>query len=131
MNSKVEMMETRIPKGRTLHMQDGQGLDLQVVSGCLWVTYEHDTEDMVVEAGDTLHVSRNGLTLVHAFQEVQLRIAYPREAGAPTLTLGGGYREFASSVAGSMVAEWLRAVSARFSAGARAMRPGGLGMTSR
>src|SRR5512134_3067628 len=117
MNSKVEMMETTIPNGRTVRIQDGKGLDLQVVTGCLWVTYEHHTEDMVVDAGHTLRVSRDGLTLIHAFGEVQLRIAYAAEAGAPTLTLGGGYREFASSVAGAMVAAWVRAVGTRFSAG--------------
>ena len=93
MTSQVDTMETTIPKGRTLRIQDGKGLDLQVVGGCLWVTYEHDTVDMVLDAGDTFRVSRNGLTLVHALKEVQLRIAYPVEAGAPSLTLGGGYRE--------------------------------------
>lgn len=119
MTSQVDAMETTIPKGRTLRIQDGMGLDLQVAGGCLWATYEHDTVDTVLEAGETFRVRRNGLTLVHALKEVQLRVAYPVEAGAPTLTLGGGYREFASSVGRSLVAEWLRGVHGRIAAGVR------------
>ena len=51
MTSKVEMMETTIPKGRTVRIQDGKGLDLTVVTGSLWVTYEHDTKDFVLQPG--------------------------------------------------------------------------------
>jgi hypothetical protein len=100
-------------------VQDGEGLELDVVAGCLWVTYEHDTVDTVLDPGDTLRVSRNGLTLVHALKEVQLRIAYSAEADAPSLTLRGGYREVGRSVARAMFAEWLRGVRGRIGAGAR------------
>jgi hypothetical protein len=111
MESKRATMETRIPKGRTLRIQDGKGLELSVVAGCVWVKSEHEAEDTALDPSDTLRVSRNGLMLVHAMKEVQLRIAY--EAGAPSLTLGGGYREFAASVARSMLAEWLRGIRRR------------------
>jgi hypothetical protein len=119
MTSQADAMETTIPKGRTLRIQDGEGLELNVVAGCLWVTYEHDTVDTVLDPSDTLRVSRNGLTLVHALTEVQLRIAYPVEAGAPSLTLGGGYREVGRSVARSIFAEWLSGMRGRIAGGAR------------
>ena len=119
MESQARHDGNPIPKGRTLRIQDGKGLELNVVAGCLWVTYEHDTADTVLDPSDTLHVSRNGLTLVHALKEVQLRIAYPAEAGAPSLTLGGGYREVGRSVARAMFAEWLRGIRGRIAAGAR------------
>ncbi len=131
MNSKVETMDTTLPKGRTLRIQDGKGVDLTVVAGCLWVAYEHDTVDTVLDRSDMFHVSRDGLTLVHALKEVQLRIAYPAEAGAPRLTLGGGYRELGGGIARAMFTEWLRAIRGQIATGMRAMRPGGLGMTSR
>ena len=92
MNSKTEMMQTAIPKGRTVRIQDGKGLELTVATGTLWVTYENDTEDFVLSQSETFRVSRNGITLVHAFRDVQLRIAYPAEVGVPSLTFGGGYR---------------------------------------
>ena len=114
MNSKTEMMQTAIRKGRTVRIQDGKGLELTVVTGTLWVRYENETEDLVLSASETFRVGRNGLTLVHAFRDAQLRIASPAEAGVPSLTFGGGYREFGSSVMRSMVAEWLRGIRARF-----------------
>jgi len=123
MTSKVEMMETTIPKGHTVRIQDGKGLDLTVVAGSLWVTCEHDIEDFVLDSGDAFRVNRNGLTLIHAFRQVQLRIAYPAGAGAPNLTFGGGYREVGASVMRSMVAEWLRGIRGRFVPSAVARAP--------
>jgi hypothetical protein len=114
MNSKTEMMQAAIAKGHTVRIQDGKGLEVTVVTGSLWVTYENDAKDFVVSPSETFRVNRDGLTLVHAFREAQLRIAYPAEAGAPSLTFAGGYREFGSSVVRSMVAEWLRGIRARF-----------------
>jgi hypothetical protein len=119
MNSKTEMMQTAIAKGRTVHIQDGKGLELTVVTGALWVTYENDTEDFVLSPSDTFRVSGNGLTLVHAFRDVQLRIAYPAEAGVPSLTFGGGYRGFGASVMRSMIAAWRRGMRVRFAPGTR------------
>jgi hypothetical protein len=119
MTSQVEAIDTTIPQGRTLRIQGGKGLELSVVAGCLWVAYEHDAEDTVLEPGETLRVSRNGRTLVHAPKEVQLRIAYPVEAGAPSLTPGGDYREFASSVARSMFVDWLRGIRGRIAPAAK------------
>jgi hypothetical protein len=131
MSTKVDMMETTIRKGRTLHIQNGKDLDLTVVTGSLWVTYEHDTEDTVFEATDTFRVAKNGLTLAHALKDVQLRIAYPVEAGAPSLTLGGGYRDVGASVVQAMFAESMRKIRERIAAVTGASRPAGVGMASR
>ena len=123
MNTKVETIETVLPKGRTLRIQDGKGLDLTVVTGCLWVTYEHDTEDSVFETSGRFRVVKNGLTLVHAFSDVRLRIAYPVEAGAPSLTLGGGYRDVGAGILRAMLAQSFHAIHGRIVAGMRAPRP--------
>jgi Protein of unknown function (DUF2917) len=111
------MMETTIPQGRTLHIQDGKSFELKVVAGCLWITQENDTEDKVLEAGETFRVTRNGLTLAHACKEVRLQIASSAQAGMPILTLGGGYRDFGAGVWRGMVAEWLSNVRAWIAAG--------------
>jgi hypothetical protein len=113
----VEMMETTIQKGRTMRIQDGKGLDLTVVTGTLWVTHEHDARDLVLGPHDVFTVRRDGLTLIHAFRDVQLRIAYPAGAEAPSLTFGGGYREFGSSVMRAMIAGWARGIRGWFVAG--------------
>ena len=126
MESMLDVMETTIPRGRTLRIQDGKGFDLEAVAGCLWVTQEGDTADAVLDAGETFRVSRDGSTLVHAFKEVRLRIGYSAEAGAPSVTLRGGYREVGASVVRTMFAGWLQEIRGWIAAGARerAVRPG-------
>jgi hypothetical protein len=124
METRLDVIETTIPRGRTLRIQDGKGFDLKIVAGCLWVTQDGDTEDTVLDACDTFRVSRDGVTLVHAFKEVRLRIGYLAAAGAPTITLGGGYREVGASIVRAMLAERLREIRGWIAAGARARRNG-------
>lgn len=121
----IDVIETTIPKGRTLRIQDGKGLELKVVAGSLWVTQAGDPNDDVVEATGTYRVNRNGLTLVHAFKDVRLQIAHAASsAGAPSVTLGGGYREVGASAFAAMVGDWMRAGQRWFDGviSARAMR---------
>jgi hypothetical protein len=117
MESTIHTIETTIPQGGTLHIRDGNQLELKIVAGCLWVTEEHDPNDTVLGAGETFRVARNGLTLAHACRDVRLQIACPAQAGMPTLTLGGGYRDFGAHVWRGVVAEWLGNVRAWFAAG--------------
>lgn len=117
MERAIEMMETKIPQGRTLRIQDCRSFELKVVAGCLWVTQEHDREDKVLGAGETFRVTRNGLILAHAFEDVRLEIAASAQAGMPTLTLGGGYRDFGAGVWRGVVAEWLGNVRGWIAAG--------------
>ena len=130
MEREFEVMETTIRAGRTLRIRDGKSLELKVVTGCLWVTYEDDPADFVLSACDTIRIGRNGLTLAHAAKEVQLRITYPVAAGGPSMALGAGYREFGGSIVRSMIAGWLRGTRARVSAPSRerAAPSGRLGM---
>ena len=110
----TETMEATIPQGRTLRIQNAKGVELRPVQGRIWVTYEGETIDTVVEARSKLRVTRDGLTLVHAFEETRLGIAYPADAGVPSMTFGGGYREVGSSIIAAMFAEWVRGMRARF-----------------
>lgn len=120
----INVIETTIPKGRTLRIQDGKGLELNVVTGSLWVTQAGDPNDDVVKATGTYRVNRDGLTLVHAFEEVRLQIANAASAGAPSVTLGGGYREVGAGVFAAMIGDWMRTGQRWFDAAlsARAMR---------
>jgi hypothetical protein len=124
MERMIDVIETTIPKGRTLRIQDGKGLELEVVAGSLWVTQAGDPNDDVVEATGAYRVSRDGLTLVHAFEEARLQIANAASAGAPSVTLGAGYREVGATVFAAMVRGWVRAGQRWFDAAvtARAIR---------
>ena len=47
-------------------LDDGRGATLRVTRGTLWLTFERDTRDVVLTAGDSFTVDRPGLTLVQA-----------------------------------------------------------------
>lgn len=47
-------------------MDGARGTTLRVTRGTLWLTLEHDTRDIVLEAGDAFTIDRGGLTLVEA-----------------------------------------------------------------
>ena len=47
-------------------LDGGRGTTLRVTRGTLWITFEHDTRDVVLTAGDTFMVDRGGLTLIQA-----------------------------------------------------------------
>ena len=48
----------------SLALPDFRGTTLRVTRGTVWITQEHDTQDVVLRAGDTWVVERNGLTLL-------------------------------------------------------------------
>ncbi len=47
-------------------LDGARGTELRVTRGRLWITFEHDTRDVVLEPGDTFVIDRGGLTLMQA-----------------------------------------------------------------
>ena len=47
-------------------LDGARGTTLAVTRGCLWLTFQNDTRDVVLTAGDTFVIDRGGLTLVQA-----------------------------------------------------------------
>jgi hypothetical protein len=45
---------------------DGAGLTVLCLKGALWVTQEGDPSDVVLSAGESLLLERNGLTVLYA-----------------------------------------------------------------
>lgn len=132
MERRLDAMETTIPRGRTLRIDDSKGLKSRVVTCDVWITQDHGTSDLVLGATDTFRVSRDGRTRVYAPKEARLRIACPIEGDIPGPTLGGGYREFGTSVAREVVAEWVQAFRGWIARGVhgRTVETGPIGMTS-
>ena len=53
----------------SLALPDFRGTTLRVTRGTVWITQEHDTQDIVLRTGDTWVVERNGLTLLEAQED--------------------------------------------------------------
>jgi hypothetical protein len=69
-------------------LSDMRGTTLRVTRGMVWITQENDTQDIVLRAGDTWTIEKNGLTIVEAQQDATVcalgrrlepRIAAPRK----------------------------------------------------
>ena len=52
--------------GELVHLDGARGTALRVTRGTVWITLENDVRDIVLGAGDTFTVDRDGLTLVEA-----------------------------------------------------------------
>jgi hypothetical protein len=53
-------------QGELVQLDGARGTMLRVTRGTLWITLEDDVRDVVLAAGDTFTVDREGLTLVEA-----------------------------------------------------------------
>ena len=54
----------------TVTLPDVRSATLRVTRGTLWITQEEDPQDVVLRAGDTWVVERDGLTVVEAQDDV-------------------------------------------------------------
>lgn len=47
--SRWSVIESTIAKGDTLRLDDARDSEIRVISGCLWITQQHDTADYVLD----------------------------------------------------------------------------------
>ena len=58
-------METlRVAQDRTLRIEDGAGIVVEVSRGAVWLTQEHDPRDYFLRAGDWLRIDRPGAVVI-------------------------------------------------------------------
>jgi len=112
MENHAEAIEVALPNRDTLHIRDGEGLTIEVIEGCLWLTQERDTKDYMVEAGQSIALDRPGLTLAAAHRSARLRL---RNSGATcnaSIEIGGQSAHGAGNARSSRsVPERLRAAA--------------------
>jgi hypothetical protein len=75
------LIEGALPLARReeLRITDGRELLIHVWQGSLWITQEGDTRDIVLEAGDSFRLDRNGVALAKAWDDTVLALASPHE----------------------------------------------------
>jgi hypothetical protein len=81
--------ELALARGGQLRIVDGRGLLIHVWQGSLWVTQERDRRDIVLEAGDSFRLDRNGVALVKAWDDTVLSLAAPHAVAVGRLPLHG------------------------------------------
>jgi hypothetical protein len=66
-----------LPKGALYRIHDGAGQRIEALSGCLWITIDHDLRDIVVEAGAGFSIDRDGDMLVSALDDSRFALLEP------------------------------------------------------
>jgi len=51
-------------RGISARLRDARGTRVRVESGCVWITHERCRADVVVSAGETYVIDRDGMTIV-------------------------------------------------------------------
>jgi hypothetical protein len=65
----------RLARGQTLRVTDALGSTIRCAEGSVWITEENVPKDVVLEAGASYRLSRQGLALVHAFGDATVALA--------------------------------------------------------
>lgn len=63
---KTEMTSIEIARGELAPIRNGRGALLCVQYGAVWLTQSGSTDDVILDAGASFRIDRDGLTLVSA-----------------------------------------------------------------
>jgi DUF2917 family protein len=67
-------MRIRLARGEAVPVRDGAGHIVQAHEGRVWITEENDTQDVVLQAGESFRLARRGLAVVEAFSDASISI---------------------------------------------------------
>jgi hypothetical protein len=63
-----------LPQGQTLVIADALGQMVVCQSGCVWITYDRDPMDRIIEAGECHQGNSHSRMLVHAVSDVHMTV---------------------------------------------------------
>ena len=72
------LRRTRMPARETLVLENARGTVIAVDHGCLWITLEGDTRDIVLTDGMRFEIDRHGRTIVVAEEDTRVRLSTPK-----------------------------------------------------
>ena len=92
-----------LSRGELVELNNARGTTVRVTKGTIWITQEHDTQDIVLRAGDVWTVEREGLTLIEAQGETLVCVV---GAGAGIAHLRNRYAGLADRLRNWFQSEW-------------------------
>ena len=63
-----------LARGELVRLDAGRGVDVSCESGRIWITQERDPRDLWLSAGESVHLSGDGLALLEADRHAHVRI---------------------------------------------------------
>lgn len=79
MHFDPNLTATRLARRGLISLRDRVGEQIECLEGSLWITQEGDVRDVVLEAGNTFTLDRQGTAIVYALADARL-IAWPPAA---------------------------------------------------
>ena len=74
MNLDLNPLSLPLAKGRLLRIEPGRGQRVECLSGCLWITQDHDTRDIVLNPGEGFTLDRPVAALLSALTDSRLMV---------------------------------------------------------
>jgi Protein of unknown function (DUF2917) len=68
-----------LPGRSTLQLDDAEGTVIAVESGCLWITMENDSRDIVLAPGMRFEIDRSGRTIIAAEEDSRFGLLAPAD----------------------------------------------------
>ncbi len=69
-----------VARGSTLRVSNPEGTEVACLDGCLWITHDHEAEDIIVEPGMPYTATKSSTMRVHAMADARCIIVRPRTA---------------------------------------------------
>ena len=66
MTQQATLIPTLVEPGQSARIIDGLGTEIRIVDGIIWITQAGDQRDIVLRAGGTFTLDRDGLALLVA-----------------------------------------------------------------
>lgn len=82
MNFGSRRVVIELDRGGILPIHDAAGAQVVCLQGDLWITQEQDVRDLVLNAGDSLQLAKNGRALVQALSPARIAVEAPSAVGS-------------------------------------------------
>jgi len=104
--SPVLSQRLSLPGRSTLQLDDAEGTVIAVENGCLWITMENDSRDIVLAPGMRFEIDRSGRTIIAAEEDSRFGLA---PADCPE-----GVRAWMARKLAAVLGRWAAATAFRF-----------------
>ena len=69
-------MKILLERGEAMPLRDSAGRTVHAHAGRVWITEEDNASDVLLQAGDSYRLGRNGLAVVEALSEAAISIRF-------------------------------------------------------
>ena len=77
MDIRLDHTALKLAERDTISVVDGKGARIAVTEGSVWITQEHDPRDVLLSAGESFVLDRDGTTIVEALHHAEVALDAP------------------------------------------------------